>query len=181
MLSAVPAPLSSRHGIRATVRRVLGRLALRLAYRLILAAALVSRPRTRGAKAALEDGEGRLLFVRHTYGDRRAWELPGGGLKRGETPLDAVRREAREEVGADVGEWRELGQVQGEWHGRSDTVWVFAAPWPGGPPVLDDLELADFAWFSPQALPERISPVTRAALGARAGAAPPGPSGAPRA
>jgi 8-oxo-dGTP pyrophosphatase MutT (NUDIX family) len=102
--------------------------------------------------------------VRHTYGDRRAWELPGGGVKRGESPLDAVRREAREEVGADLADWREVAAVTGTWHGRRDTVWVFAAAWPGGPPDVDDLELADFAWFSPGTLPDRLSPATRAAM-----------------
>lgn len=44
--------------------------------------------------------EGEVLLVRLAY--RRGWGLPGGLLKRGEQPVDAVRREVAEEVGVDV-------------------------------------------------------------------------------
>ena len=138
---------------------------------------------TRGVKAVLDDGDGHVLFVRHTYGDRRAWELPGGGVKAGEPPSQAVAREAREEVGADVAPqtWALLTNAEARVGRRRDGLRVFGARWPGGPVVLDDLEIADFAWFSLAALPARVGPSTRAALGALAGAGPPGPSGAPRA
>jgi len=79
-----------------------------------------------------------------------------------------VRREAREEVGAEVAGFREVACVAGRWHGRRDVLWVFAARWPGGPVLLDGLELADFAWFSRDALPARLSPATQAALAATA-------------
>ena len=41
-----------------------------------------------------------MLLVRHTYGPR-AWDLPGGAIKRGEPPIDAARREMDEELGLD--------------------------------------------------------------------------------
>ncbi len=131
----------------------------------------------------LDDGAGHVLFVRHTYGDRRAWELPGGGMKAGEQPSQAVAREAREEVGADVEPqaWTLLTNAEARVGRRRDGMRVFGAAWPGGPVVPDDLEIGDFAWFSLAALPERVGSSTRAALGALAGAGPPGPSGAPRA
>jgi 8-oxo-dGTP diphosphatase len=54
-----------------------------------------------GAAAVIFDGQGRVLLVRQSYG-RRAWELPGGGRRPKESLEQAVRREVREEIGAEV-------------------------------------------------------------------------------
>ncbi len=37
-----------------------------------------------------------------------SWELPEGGAPEGENPLDAARRELKEETGLEAREWREL-------------------------------------------------------------------------
>jgi ADP-ribose pyrophosphatase YjhB (NUDIX family) len=51
--------------------------------------------------ALLVSPTGRLLFVRtHKWGDR--WGVPGGKVEWGESLLDAVRREVREEIGLEV-------------------------------------------------------------------------------
>jgi ADP-ribose pyrophosphatase YjhB (NUDIX family) len=57
----------------------------------------VTRPKAHGVHAAVFDTVGRLILVRHTYG--AGWRLPGGGMKRGESPLEAIRRELREDIG----------------------------------------------------------------------------------
>lgn len=55
---------------------------------------------TVGAMCFIERSDGALLLVQLSY--RRRWGVPGGLLKRGEEPADAVRREVREEVGVEI-------------------------------------------------------------------------------
>ncbi len=50
-----------------------------------------------GAHALPLTTEGRIVLVRLTYAP--GWRLPGGGLKRGETPEQGVLRELKEEIG----------------------------------------------------------------------------------
>lgn len=43
--------------------------------------------------------DGKLVLVRHRYGDRRYHLLPGGGVEPGETLQEALSREVSEETG----------------------------------------------------------------------------------
>ena len=42
---------------------------------------------------------------------RESIEVAGGGIDEGESPLEASRREAREELGVEASEWIELGRI----------------------------------------------------------------------
>jgi 8-oxo-dGTP diphosphatase len=57
------------------------------------------------AGALIFDGQGRVLLVKPTYKD--GWEIPGGYVEPGETPVEGARREVGEELGLD----RELGRA----------------------------------------------------------------------
>ena len=82
----------------------------------------LTRPVTLGVRLlALRDGA--VLLVRHTY--QSQWYLPGGGVKRGETLEEAIRREAAEEVGATLGMVRLLGVYTNFYEFKSDHVIVF--------------------------------------------------------
>lgn len=61
---------------------------------------------TKGAKrisvmAWIEDAFGGVILVRQSKGSRQ-WTLPGGKVKTGEALINALRREIREEIGAEV-------------------------------------------------------------------------------
>jgi len=103
------------------------------------------------------DDQGRLLLARRAFEpDRGKWDLPGGFLEEGEHPLDALRRELREETGLEV----EPLDFVGAWidrYGQADdapatlnlywTVRVVA----GEPEPADDV--AELRWFHPDKLP----------------------------
>jgi 8-oxo-dGTP pyrophosphatase MutT (NUDIX family) len=48
-----------------------------------------------------------VLLVKHTY-QSNYWFLVGGGLQRSEILMEAARREAKEEVGVNFGEFKNI-------------------------------------------------------------------------
>lgn len=52
------------------------------------------------AKVIIQDSSGRILLVDPTH--KPDWDLPGGMAKANESPLQAARREVREELGLEV-------------------------------------------------------------------------------
>ena len=57
--------------------------------------------------------EGRIVLI-HNYRytlDQWCWEIPAGGIKDGQTPLEAARDELREEIGGVASDWRLLIRV----------------------------------------------------------------------
>ncbi len=140
------------------------RRAYRLAYRGARVWWFVVRPHVTGVKVVLRDGE-HVLLVRHAYGDRAAWELPGGHGRRGEPPEATARREAREELGVDVTAWRRRGSFRARTDRKRETVHVVEAAWPAGAVLRPaDWELEECRWSSLERPPGRLGPSTVAAV-----------------
>jgi A/G-specific adenine glycosylase len=80
---------------------------------------IIPRPRTLGFKkieavVAVIEKDGRILIQKRPAGGLLAdlWEFPGGKVERGESLVQALRREVREELGAEVKDVRRLTTVQ---------------------------------------------------------------------
>lgn len=151
----------------------------RVAFQLARVYWFVVRPRKSGVKCAITRGD-EVLLVRHTYGDRRAWDMPGGAIKRGEAPVEAARRETQEELSLSIAEWVPLGDFFARYEHRNDTMYCFHAEVDGVEPVADRIEIAEAQWFPTAALPERTGRFVRRILSMSEAAAAPGgltPSG----
>lgn len=61
-----------------------------------------------GAAVLIRDEQGRILLVQQSYRSSSVWLPPGGWVDRGETPQEAARREAWEEVGLRIAIGRAL-------------------------------------------------------------------------
>jgi len=138
-------------------RDALLRVAYRVGYRILRGWWRVAQPRKRGVKCLLRR-RGEVLLVRHTYGTRRSeWDLPGGGVKRGEEPREAARREAREELGVEIDQWLLLGDLFARIDRKRDRLWCFTSDVNGLDLDLDKAEIAEARWFNEGRLPEPIA------------------------
>jgi 8-oxo-dGTP pyrophosphatase MutT (NUDIX family) len=139
------------------LRDPLVRLAFRVGYRVLRVWWFVARPKQRGVKCVLTRGD-RILLVRHTYGDRERWELPGGGVKRRESPREAARREVLEELGVDVGDWTALGDLFERIDRKRDRLWCFSAELGDEHSIeRDAAEIGAAEWFPRAELPPRTA------------------------
>ncbi|HVJ62097.1 MAG TPA: Nudix family hydrolase [Tahibacter sp.] len=77
--------------------------------------------------AALVDAEGRVLLAQRPPGKHLAgyWEFPGGKVEPDESPLAALRREIREEIGVDVGDAQRLIAIPWRYPGKTILLDVY--------------------------------------------------------
>jgi mutator protein MutT len=116
------------------------------------------------AAGAIWREDGRLLVSRRPEGKRHAgfWELPGGKVEPGESVLEALEREAREELAVEVHADREFARVTHDYGDLVVTlVGVHARHLRGEPRAV---EVADFRWVLPEELAELRFPAANAAL-----------------
>ncbi len=133
---------------------------MRLAYLAFRIYCFLFQPVTLGVRVMLIRNR-QVLLVRHTY--QEGWFLPGGGIKRGESFEQAARREATEEVGAEMMDIRFIGLYScfTEWKSDHNVLFLsqdFTAS------HRHDAEIAESRFFPLEALPETLWPGHRRRL-----------------
>jgi 8-oxo-dGTP diphosphatase len=105
------------------------------------------------AGALIFNDEGKILLLKHRFRPGSGWGLPGGFLEKGEQPLDALRRELREEVALELEDveifasrsFRKPRQVEVLYRCRAN-----------GPVTPRTMEVERAEWFSPASLPDGL-------------------------
>lgn len=119
----------------------------------------LSRSMTVGVRAAVENSDGKVLMVRHTY--TSGWYLPGGGLEKNEPAIEAITRELIEEAGVQLsGAPLLFGVYSNHPNFRNDHVILYRVPlgfWTPCPATSRG-EIAETAWIDPHQPPEGTTP-----------------------
>lgn len=105
-----------------------------------------------GAEAVCLDEHGRVLLGRRAFDPGKGlWDLPGGFLHEDELPVDALRREVREETALEIEPIDFLGFWLEPYDGRIVLCLAWTARATGETRAGDDL--VELRWFSADELP----------------------------
>jgi 8-oxo-dGTP diphosphatase len=120
------------------------------------------------AHLVLVNDEGQVLLGRrqNTGFADGSFHLPSGHLEPGETLVDALIREAREETGVRIGrEHVEFAHVMHDASGGGRAQFFFLVrQWTGTPVNCEPGKCSELAWFALDRLPEPIVAYCREAL-----------------
>jgi len=131
----------------------------RLIYRFLVYYWRVFRPIVLGSRVLVID-QNRVLLVKMTY--TKNWYLPGGGVGRRESFLDAARRELREECGLIADRLDLFGLYTSLQHGKTDHLAVYVAKNISMDSThKQSREISETGWFAFDQLPKDVSPATR--------------------
>ncbi|MFM7349686.1 MAG: NUDIX hydrolase [Erythrobacter sp.] len=117
-----------------------------------------------GVTVVITNLGGDVLLLRHSYGPA-VWALPGGGLKAGEDPAAAARREIREELGIELARLEPVAVLEEVLSGSPHTAHIFAGVCDRQPRP-DRREVVEARFFPAHSLPEPLGRTTRARIAA---------------
>jgi 8-oxo-dGTP pyrophosphatase MutT (NUDIX family) len=140
-------------------RQLFRNIAKRIVHRFFF----LRRGMTLGVRAACFDDEGRIFLVRHTYVS--GWHMPGGGVERRETGLQALHKEIREEGNLVATSVPQLVHVY--FNNRTsdrDHVLFYRLSVRQTAVKVPDREIAESGFFPLDALPDGTTPATRRRL-----------------
>jgi 8-oxo-dGTP pyrophosphatase MutT (NUDIX family) len=116
----------------------------------------------------LVDTDGRVLFGRrqNTGFEDSAYHLPAGHLEAGESVVQALIREAKEEVGVTIApESVKFAHIMHSSSSGGRAAFFFTVrQWEGAPENREPEKCSELAWFSLDALPDHLIDYCRVAL-----------------
>jgi len=110
-----------------------------------------------GVFAAIFDEQRRILCVKRNYGPKN-WTTPGGAVDKGESPLEAFKREVREETGYLVKPTRLIGVYSAPF--KNDLVLSIEAEIVSRKEWQPDGEINEVKFFSRDELPQPMHSFT---------------------
>lgn len=115
-----------------------------------------------GVNAIVDDGEGKIVLVRHRY--MAGLHLPGGGVSAGEPPAKAILRELREELGLKTAAPPEFLALYTRQFGFVTNVVALYLVREARFEFRPNLEIRAIAHVDPHAPPDDVRPGTRRRL-----------------
>ncbi len=112
----------------------------------------IFRPKTRGVKCLVENN-GKFLMVKLNYANCK-WVIPGGGVKKNESSLEAAIREVKEEAGVEVSNVKYVGFYKTNGEYKEDTVEIYYGNSSIIQTSVDPIEVEKADWFERAKLPE---------------------------
>ncbi len=111
----------------------------------------IFRPKLLGVKCIVENN-GKFLLVKINYAHHR-WIIPGGGVNKGESAIDAAIRETKEEVGLDVKGLVYIGSYESDKEYKQTTVEIFYCKSSTIETKIDPIEIEKAQWFARSEFP----------------------------
>jgi 8-oxo-dGTP diphosphatase len=116
---------------------------------------------TIGAFAIIFDEDRRILCVKRNYGPMN-WTTPGGRLEKGESPIEGLIREVKEETGLKVKPVRLLGVYSTAFN--DDMVLSIESEVIEKNDWQPTSEISAMGYFAQDQLPQPINPITQARI-----------------